>query len=105
MLYGEPVIIAEHAQRRNELFPPLGAMAVAAGAEDPTPIALIGVVLGVEHTGPGQVRSVYLRVFCVHVAVGVPQHANPGDGMGSLPTHITAPLIASKRAPPQHPPF
>src|ERR1044071_7697073 len=47
----ENVIVAEHAQRRSELLPPLLAVAVAAGAEDPRPVALVGVALGVEHAG------------------------------------------------------
>ena len=48
MLDGEHVIVAEHAQRGGEFPPPFLAMAVAAGAEDPRAIALVGVALGIQ---------------------------------------------------------
>src|SRR5436305_1924075 len=49
MLDREHVIVAEHAERRDEFAPPLLAVAVAAGAEDPRAMALIGVTLGIQH--------------------------------------------------------
>src|ERR1039458_4735774 len=48
---GEHVIVAEHAQRADEFLPPLGVVAVAAGAEDPGTIALVGITLGIQHAG------------------------------------------------------
>src|SRR5689334_12443255 len=54
------IIVAEHAQRRSELLPPLRAVSVAARAEDPRPIALVRIALGVEHAGQRQVAVVNL---------------------------------------------
>src|SRR5690242_15277279 len=71
VLDGEHVVVAEHAQRGGELLPPLLAVAVAAGAEDPGAVALVGIRLGIEHAGEGQVAVVDLGVLGVHVEDGV----------------------------------
>src|SRR5439155_8081059 len=60
VLDGQNVVIAEHAQRRDELSPPRVGVAVAAGAEDPGAIPFVRILLGVEYAGLRQVRIVDL---------------------------------------------
>ena len=64
-----------------KLAPPLGAVAVATGAEDPAAIAFFRVWLGVEHARAHQVRRIELRVFGVNMEDGAPEHAHRRDGI------------------------
>ena len=99
MLDGEHVVVAEHAQRGDEFLPPLGAVAVAAGAEDPAAVGFVGVGLGVEHAGARQVGRVDLRVLGVDVEDGVLEHADGGDGIDVLPEHVAGIEIAADAGP------
>src|SRR5579872_5886507 len=93
----QDVIVPEHAQRGNELFPPLGAVAVAAGAEDPGPILLVGIELGIEHARRRQVSAVDLGILGVDVENSVAQDTDGGDGVDALPEHVARVVIAAER--------
>ncbi len=95
VLDGEHVIVAVHAQSRDEFLPPAIWMAVAAGAEDPGAVLLVGILLGVEHAGLRQVVIVDLRVFGVDVEDGIAQDADRLDGVDALPEHVARIVVAA----------
>jgi hypothetical protein len=99
MLDGEDAVVAEHPERGDKLFPPLCAMTIAAGAEDPPAIALVGVWLGVEYPGERQIGGIELGVFGVDVKDGVAEKANGCDGIDSLPEHVAWVVVAANRRP------
>src|SRR5208282_4745116 len=80
-------IVAKHAKGGDKLGPPLGAVAVTAGAEDPGALALRGVGLSIEHAGARQIDRVKLRVFGMDVEDRVfgLKNADGGDGINILP--------------------
>ena len=67
MLNGEHIVVAVHAQRADEFLPPLGAVTVAAGAENPGTMLFVGVQLHIKHAGAGQVDGIDLRILGVDV--------------------------------------
>ena len=91
----EHEIVAKHAQRGDKLVPPLGAVSVAARAEDPAAIALVGVGLGIEHAGARQVDRVKLRIFGVDVEDGAFEDADGGDGIDALPEEMARIEVAT----------
>src|SRR5258708_22207129 len=70
-------------------------MAISAGPEDPCPVALVGVFLGVEYAGLRKIGFVNLRVLGMHVEDRVAQNADCLDGIDSLPEHVARIVIAS----------
>src|SRR5271169_443009 len=82
---GEHGIVTEHSQGGDEFGPPLGAVTVTAGAEDPAAVALVSVRFGIEHAGARKIHRVKLRVFRVDVEDGVREHTDGGDGIDALP--------------------
>src|SRR6266481_2042844 len=99
MLDGEHVIVAEHSERGGKLLPPFRAMAVAAGAEDPSTVALIRVWLGVEYSCQRQISWVQLRVFGMHVEDGIAENPDGGDWIDALPEHVAWVVVAANRQP------
>src|SRR4051812_20638460 len=82
-------------------------MSVAARAEDPGSIALIGVLLCIENACLRQIVIVNLSIFSVYVEDSISQHADRLDGIDTLPEHVawivvTADAIASDGAQLQH---
>src|SRR6202021_2853820 len=70
-------------------------MAVTAGAEYPTAVALLRVGLGVENATALQVRRVKLRVFGMDMQDCAIQHAHGGNWIDTLPKQMTRIKIAS----------
>ena len=99
MLDRKHLIVAEHAQRRDELPPPLFAVPVAAGAENPRPIPLVGVWFGVQHPGPRQILRVDLRVLRVHIKYRVAEHSYRRNGVNPLPKQMAGIQIRPHRRP------
>src|SRR5258706_6797936 len=82
-------------------------MAIAAGAENPGAVALVGIFLSVEHAGLRKIRFVNLRVLGMHVEDRVAQNADGLDGVDGLPEHVAGIVVASDGfardgAEPQH---
>ena len=73
------------------------AVAVAAGAEDPGAVALVGIALGIQHAGERQVALVDLRILGVNMIDAVVQHADGGDRIDALPEHMARVVIAAHR--------
>src|ERR1043165_8088588 len=84
----EYIIVTEHAQRGDEFTPPFGIVSIPAGTEDPRAITLIGVLLGIQNAGYGQISAIYLGVFGVHVKDRIPEDANGCDRIDTLPEHV-----------------
>src|ERR1700722_8479332 len=64
-------------------------MAVTAGAEYPTAVALLRVGLGVENASALQVRRVKLRVFGMDMQDCAIQHAHGGNWIDTPPKQFT----------------
>jgi type 1 glutamine amidotransferase len=96
VLDGENVIVGKHSQGRNQLAPPLRAVAIAAGAEYPTAVALLSIGLGVEHAGARQVGGINLRVFGVHMEDRAFEHAHGREGIDILPEEMTGIEVATQ---------
>src|SRR4051812_35094661 len=99
MLDRKDVIIAEHAQRRDKLGPPLIRVTVADRAENPGAVALIRVLLGVKHARLRQVGVVDLGVLGVYVVDGIAQNANRLDRIDALPEHVARVEVRADRWP------
>src|SRR5580658_897722 len=99
MLDREHVIIAKHTQGRNQFSPPLGAVTVAAGTEDPAAVPLLGIWLGIEHAGARQIHGVELRVLGMYVKDSAFQYAHGGDGIDTLPEEMAGIEIATHVRP------
>src|SRR5208283_3320753 len=76
MFDGQYVVITKQAQRGNKFAPPRLSMAIAASAEDPTPVSLVRIRLRVENTGQRQIGTEDLRVFRMHVEDCIPKYPN-----------------------------
>src|SRR3984885_5134972 len=71
-------VVAIHAQRGNELLPPLRAASIAAGAEDPSAIVLLCIRLGFTNARQGKIRRKHLRVLRVDMEDGLAKQPHSG---------------------------
>src|ERR1700733_9617064 len=97
MLDREYIIVSVHPQRRNKLAPPLSPMSIPDGAENPRAIALVGVLFRIEDARCREVALVDLSVFRVDMKNRIPQYANGGYRVDSLPKHMARIVIAADR--------
>src|SRR3984885_5504154 len=81
-------VVAIHAQRGNELLPPLRAVSIAAGAEDPSPMPLICMWLGIQNSCRGKIRRIHLRVLRLAMEDRLAKQPNRGNGINALPEHV-----------------
>ena len=93
------IIVAEHSERLGKLFPPLGAMAITAGAEDPSAVSLISVGLRVEYPRQRQIGRIQLRVLGMNVEDRVTKNSDGRDWIDTLPEHVAGIVVAANGRP------
>src|ERR1019366_8423911 len=97
MLDRKHIIVSKHSQRRYKLAPPLRAMTIADGAENPRAIALVRIRFRIEDAHRRKIALEDLRVFRVDMENRIAQYANSGDRIDSLPEHVARVVIAPDR--------
>ncbi len=88
MLDREDAVVAGEPQLGDHVPPELLPVAVADGAEDPRPVLLVGVLLGVEDAVAGDVRLVEPGVLHVDMEDGVAQLADADERIHPLPEEV-----------------
>jgi len=88
MLDREYTVVADETKGRDEGLPPLGAMAVADGAEDPASGRFVGVGLGVENTVHCRVARVDGAVLGVDVVDAAFERLERLERIDALPEEM-----------------
>src|SRR5260370_12753087 len=97
VLDAEHVVVADQAQVRDDVLPDDRVVPVAARPEDPGPLQLARVLLGVEDAIDHDVARIDAAILRMDVVDAVAEPADRGDHVDPLPAHAAGLEFAADR--------